>query len=206
MATAKETWGMLAGAKPFSSGSLFKDKNLKKQIDEMIKNRPQYNIADEVSENQNLAKANLFAPDRAIQQRKAAIDQEATNTAGQVGDLSNSSGALLSTLASIYSDKNKALRDLTGDEAAIRQQKLNTFMAANNYMDESKDKAYAENVKAPYNLKLNELVGRRKNKQENFWKILDTAVALGTFGMGNMGGRTQPGYSGDGGGFTPYPV
>ena len=183
---AKDTWGMLAGAAPLQAGFIRKNtgkNSLKSQIDQLVANRPQYNIANEYGTNQDLATTNAFGRDRSIQQQESNIEQQSANTAGQIGDYSSNTGALLDALRGITSDKNTALRNLGADEAAIQQQKLGTLMGTNTVMAEEKDKAWNYNVNQPYQTKMKNLVDRRKARQENAWKAVDAALSLGTMGL-----------------------
>jgi len=171
---AKDTWGMLAGGKPFSGGP----KNLKKQIDELIKNRPEYSIQDEAYQNQALAKNQAFGRDRGIQQAESNIQTQATDAVGQAQQVSGSSNAILDTIAGITGNANNSLRSLGVDEANIQSGRMRDLYGANNAMIDEKDKEWNFNVNEPYQNQIQELRNRRKAKQETFFKILDTTVAL----------------------------
>jgi len=189
---AKDTWGMLAGAAPFQAGFIRKNtgkNSLKSQIDALVANRPEYNVAGEYGQNQAIATANAFGRDRSIQQQESNVEQQSANAAGQIGDYSANTGALLDALRGITSDKNAALRNLGADEAAIQQQKLGMKFGADTAMAEEKDKAWNYNVNQPYQTKMNNLVQRRKARQENIWKAVDAALGIG--GTMASGGATR---------------
>lgn len=162
--------------------------NYKKQLDALIGSRPRYSIFDEAYQNKDLATANAFGRDRAIQGAEAEIERGAADTAGMLSAYSGSTGAILSALGNINESKNKSLRGLAVDEATLQRQKLSDLYGANQALVDEQDKAWNFNVNEPYQLKVEELRRRQKAKQENAWKIADTIVSLGTqaatMGMG----------------------
>lgn len=172
---AKDTWGMLAGGKPFGGGP----KNLKKQIDELIKNRPEYEIQDEAYENQALAKNQAFGRDRGIMQAEENIQTQSADAVGQAQQVSNSSNALLDTISGITGNANNSLRSLGVDEARIQSQRMGDVYGTNNAMIDEQDKAWNFNVNEPYQNQIQELRNRRKARQENLFKVLDTIGGLG---------------------------
>jgi len=191
---AKDYFGMLAGGEPFGGGP----KNLKKQIDELIKNRPQYSIQDEAFENQALAKNQAFGRDRGIQQAESNIMANQANAVGQAQQVSNSTNALLGTVEGITGNVNNSLRSLGVDEANVASGRMRDLYGANNAMIDEKDKEWNFNVNEPYQNQIQELRNRRKAKQENFFKILDTigglgvsAAAGGAFGAGGTFGKAM---------------
>src|SRR5690606_27500033 len=98
----------------------------------------------------------------------------------------DSSSALLATVAQLDMNKNNALRGLAQDEASLRSQKTGELYGANAAMIDEKDKAWKQNVYAPWELKLNELAAKRRRRQA----LTDSAVGAVT-GMGalmNWGG------------------
>lgn len=159
-----------------------KKKRLQKRIDELIQNRPKYEIADEYGENQAMAFANLMGRDQAVIQQEENIDQGVTDALGQAQEVSSSSGAILNTLAGLYSNKNKAYRDLAVDEAAINRSKRGELYGANTAMAEEKDKAWNYNVNEPYQLKLEQLVGKQKHRREMVGKGIDAVASIATAG------------------------
>lgn len=173
---AKDYFGMLAGGAPFSGGP---NKNLKKQIDELIKNRPQYEIKDEAYENQALAKNQAFGRDRGIQQAESNILANQANAVGESQQVSNSTNALLGTLEGMTGNVNNSLRSLGVDEANVASGRMRDLYGANNAMIDEQDKEWNFNVNEPYQNQIQELRNRRKARQENFFKILDTIGGLG---------------------------
>jgi hypothetical protein len=176
---SKDLFGMLAGAKPFSSGFASDKNNLKKQLDQLLANRPKYNIADEYGQNQALAGAQAFGRDRAIQGQENNIEQQSADSLGEASQVSSSTSSLLNTIGNISDSKNNALRGLATDEAGINRAKMQDLFGSNIAMGEEKDKAFDYNVNQPYQNKVAELRTRRKAKQENAWKIADTLASMG---------------------------
>jgi len=188
----KKTWGMLAGAKPFTGGP----KNLKKQIDTLIANRPEYQIQDEAYQNQALAQNQAFGRDRGIMQAEQNIQTQAADAVGQAQQVSGSSNAILDTISGITGNTNNSLRSLGVDEANIQSGRMRDLYGANNAMIDEQDKAWNFNVNEPYQNQIQELRDRRKAKQENLFKILDTvgglgisAATSGAFGAGGTFGK-----------------
>lgn len=153
--------------------------NLKKQIDELIKNRPKYYLQDEAFENQALAKNQAFGRDRAMQMQEENIETGAADAIGQAQQVSGSSNALLDTIANITGSKNQSLRGLATDEAQLQSQRMRDLYGANLDVIDEQDKAWNFNVNEPYQNQIQELRLRRKQKQENLFKILDTIGSLG---------------------------
>jgi len=179
---SKDTWGMLAGAKPFQAGFIRKNtgkNSLKSQLDALLANRPEYKISDEYGENTGLATANAFGRDRAIMGQENNIEQESADALGEASQVSSSTSSLLNTIAGISDSKNTALRGLATDEAGIQRGKMQDLYGANLASAEEKDKAFDYNVNQPYQNKVDELRKRRKQRQENAWKIADTIASLG---------------------------
>jgi len=179
MASSEEIFGMLGGSAPFVGKESTKKKSLKKQIDELIKNRPQYEIQDEAYQNQALAKNQAFGRDRGIQQAESNIQTQAADAVGQAQQVSGSSNAILDTIAGITGNANNSLRSLGVDEANIQSGRMRDLYGANNAMIDEQDKKWNFNVNEPYQNQIQELRNRRKAKQENFFKILDTIGSLG---------------------------
>lgn len=172
---SKDTWGMLAGGKPFG-----RKKSLRKQIDALIKNRPKYEIQEEAFENQALAKNMAFGRDRGIQQAEQNIETQSTDAIGQAQQVSNSSNAILDTIAGITGNANSSLRSLGVDEANVAANRMRDLYGANNAMIDEQDKAWNFNVNEPYQNQIQELRDRRKARQENLWKAIDTVSSLAT--------------------------
>jgi len=153
-------------------------KSLNGKIDSLIKNRPKYQIQDEAFENQALAKNQAFGRDRGIQQAESNILANQANAMGEAQQVSGSSNAILDTIAGITGNANNSLRSLGVDEANIQSGRMRDLYGANNAMIDEKDKEWNFNVNEPYQNQIQELRNRRKAKQENFFKILDTIGGL----------------------------
>ena len=83
--------------------------SLNKQIQNLIRNRPKYNISDEYYANQGLATNNAFGRDRSVMAQEANIGQSAADSMYDAGNLSGSASALLGVLANVNNSKNSAL-------------------------------------------------------------------------------------------------
>lgn len=155
-------------------------KSLNKQLSALIKNRPQYNINQGAYDNQAMAQAQAFGRDRAIAGMEDQIDQNTTDALGQAQQATTSSSALLSTLGKLNESKNASLRGLATDEAAIQRDKLRDLYGANSALGEEMDKAWNFNVNEPYQNQIQAIRDKKKARQENLWKILDTVASVGT--------------------------
>lgn len=164
---------------------------------------PTYKRNKAYDENIALARTNLYAPDREAQIARTDIDEGTADAIGRAREFAGSTSSLLDTLATLNTGRNKALRGLTQDQAAIRQQKLATLMGANVMSAEEDDKAWNYNVNQPYQNRVQETVDREKWRRENESNALDTILAIGSSfipGIGNAFGKkkqsnVQPSYS-----------
>lgn len=152
--------------------------SLNKKIKKLIQNRPQYQIQDEAFENQALAKNQAFGRDRGIQQAEQNILTNQADAVGQAQQVSSSGNAILDTIAGITGNANNSLRSLGVDEANIQSGRMRDLYGANNAMIDEQDKAWNFNVNEPYQNQLQALRDRKKARQENLFKILDTIVGL----------------------------
>lgn len=171
----QKTWGMLAGGKPFGN----KPKSLNTKINDLIENRPQYEVQDEAYQNQALAKNMAFGRDRASQQAEQNIMTQGANTMGAAQQVSGSTNALLDTLAGITGSQNQNLRDLGVNEANVQSQRMRDLYGANSAMIDEQDKAWNFNVNEPYQNQVQALRDRKKFRQELLFKGLDTIGAIG---------------------------
>lgn len=153
--------------------------SLNKQIQNLIRNRPKYNISDEYYANQGLATNNAFGRDRSVMAQEANIGQSAADSMYEAGNLSGSASALLGVLANVNNSKNSALRGLAADESAIQQQKLAKVLESNTALAEEKDKAWNYNVNEPYQNQMNYLVQKKRARTETAWKMMDFVASLG---------------------------
>lgn len=176
----KDLFGSLAGAKPGSN-------SLKNKLDRLIKNRPQYDIKDEVYENQALAKNQAFGRDRSSQIAEQNINTGMADSVGQAQQVSGSSNAILDTIAQINYGANNSLRDLAEQEAQIQSGRMNDLYGANNAVIDEQDKAWNFNVNEPYQNQIQALRDRKKFRQEALFKALDTVGAIGAGIAGKKG-------------------
>lgn len=184
------TWGIFSGDKPFTMPDWITNNDLTSQINDLIRKRPKYKISDEYAQNQGLATSQAFGRDRSIQQQETNLGEEAAGAISRAQDVSSSSSGLLNAIQNIVGSKNTALRGLAADEAAIQNQKIMQLYGVNKDAAEEQDKAWNYNVNQPYQTRMNELVQRRKARQENLFKVLDTLTAgLGSTLFG--GGRNS---------------
>lgn len=144
------------------------------------KARPQYDINPIYQQNVDLAKTNLYAPDREVEAEKTQLDESSADAMNKALMASSSSTGLLDMLSKVYSNKTKALRGIYQDQAAIKQQKLATLMGANISSAEEADKAWNYNVNEPYQLQLKSDVEREKYRQEHANDFLDFLGSIAT--------------------------
>lgn len=172
--------------------------SLNSQINNLINNRPKYNIQPGYAQNQDIAGQNValakntaFGRSRAIMAQEKNIDQNAADTMYAAGNESGSTSALLNTLASVNNSRNTALRGLATDEATIQNANMAQVynqetgqMNANTAMSEEQDKAWNYNVNEPYMNKMNMLVQKKKFRQGLLMKGLDVVGGIATLGLG----------------------
>lgn len=156
--------------------------SLNKKIRSQIKKMPKYKINDEAFENQAIARSRAFGRNAAVQAQEENIDQGAANAAFSTSSVADNTSSLLSTIAAINANRNNALRGLAADEAAIQSANTGELYAANQAMIDEKDKAWNQNVMAPWQAKLGDLQ-RRKANRTGFWNnvaggLMSTAGSL----------------------------
>lgn len=147
--------------------------SLKKKIDAQVAARPKYNISNQYYDNQAMARNAAFGRDTAIQQQENNLEQESADAIGMAGQYSNSASGILSTLSSISSSKNQALRNLAVDESAIHRQKQQDLYGVNTQLAEEQDKAFEYNVNTPYQQKIERLQESKRRRQG----VTDTLIA-----------------------------
>ena len=183
--------------------------SLTSQINNLIANRPKYKISDQYFVNQALARNAAFGRDRASEIQEGNIQRLGANAAYQAQNYSNSTGSLLSSLSDIFGNMGGDLTTLASNEAGMRSQRLNTAMQTDKDLAEEQDKEWNYNVNEPYQMKLKELVDRRKARQELLGKVFDTVASVGTLGamgafkgglkfFGGSGGGSSAGTTDDG--------
>ena len=175
MALDPQMWGLLSGKKP---------KSLNKQMDRLIKNRPQYKINDEAFDNQSIAKNQAFGRNRAIQQGEEDVDQSAANAVSQAKTVSNSTAGLLDTIATINSNATQSKRDLAGQESQIKQQNVGQLLDTNQQMIDEKDKAWNFNINEPYQNQIQSIRDKKRFRQELGLKAIDFAGSIAGAAIG----------------------
>lgn len=142
--------------------------SLKSQIRRQIKNMPKYTIQGEAFQNQAIARTSAFGQNRDVQMQQQNIDQSAADAVSQAQDVTANTSDLLSTIAAIDASKNSAQRDLAITQAGLRRQGRQELYGANTAMIDEKDKAFYQNVYAPWEAKLRNLQQRKANRTA-FW-------------------------------------
>lgn len=163
---------------------------LNKKIKTQLGKMPKYKIQQEAFDNLNLAKSRAFGRDRDVQMQEENIESDVATGVGQARDVTDSSSALLATIAQLDSNKNNALRGLTQDEASLRNQKTSELYAANDAMIDEKDKAWNQNVLEPWSAKLKNLQAKKANRQQMLSSITGGLLsAAGGAMAGGLGAR-----------------
>lgn len=129
-------------------------KRANRNLDRELANAPKYKITEEAFENQALAQGQAFGQDRAIQMAREDASQTAANTAVEARNITNSTSALLQTLATINQSRNQQLRGLAQDDAVLRNQKMQQLYGANAAMTDERDKAWNYNVNMPFQMRV----------------------------------------------------
>jgi hypothetical protein len=157
-------------------------RKLNKKIDKQIANMPKYKINQEVFDTQSLARSRAFGRDRAIQTAQEDLEQGAADASAEARDVTNSTSGLLSTIASINANTTAGRRGLAQDEATIQRENVGDLYAANTMVGEEKDKAWNQNVFAPWEAKL----GALKQKQANRNQLTSSIVGGLLSGVGSL--------------------
>jgi hypothetical protein len=139
---------------------------LNSKIRKQIKKMPKYQIQDEAFENQNLARSDAFGRGREFQLQEENIAQSGADAVSQAKDVTSGTADLLTTVAAIDSGKRQSYRDLAIAEASDRNQKMGNLYQANQAMIDEKDKAWNQNVYAPWDAKLRDLQRRKANRDK----------------------------------------
>jgi hypothetical protein len=165
--------------------------SLNKKIRRQIKKMPKYKINQEVFDTQNLARSRAFGRDRSIQMADEALDEQAAGDLTTASELSSSTSSLLATIAAINANKTGGKRALAQDEATIQANNVKDLYGANAMVGEEKDKAWRQNVFAPWEAKLGALQQQKANRNQ-FWSSVTGGLltAIGAqgdkiFGMGS---------------------
>lgn len=180
---------------------------LKTRISRAIKNMPKYQINEEAFQNQAMARSQAFGRNRALQTQEENIDQSAADAASQAQQATSSTSSLLSTIAAINANTTSAQRGLAQDEAAIQQQNMGQLYNANQAMIDEKDKAWNQNVYAPWAAHLQNLKERKANRDAKWGSIAGGLLSAGASVLGGpiggaVAGRLFGGATAGGGGLS----
>lgn len=129
-------------------------KKANRALDRELANAPKYQITEEAFSNQALAQSDAFGRDRSIQMAQEDTAQNVANTIGEARNVTNSTSALLQTLATINQSRNQQLRGLSQDEAVLRNQKRQQLYGANAAMIDERDKAWNYNQNMPFQMRV----------------------------------------------------
>jgi hypothetical protein len=146
---------------------------LKKQMNDLIANRPQYQINPEAYDNKAIATARAFGKDRGIAMAEENVDRDMAANVGQVKNITGNTNAILDTLRSLNESGTAAKRGLAQDEARMQGQRVNELYNVNEAMVDEKDKAWNFNVNEPYQNKIQALRDKKKFRQEAALKAMD---------------------------------
>jgi hypothetical protein len=179
---------------------------LKKRIEKQIKNMPKYQTQQEYDDNVALAASRAFGRPQEIAIAEENLDQSQSDALGNAKDITSSTSSLLSTLAAIEGGKQTAVRNLAQDEASIKSQNVRDLYGAKTALAEEKDKAWYQNVYAPWEAKLRNMQQQKANRAA-FWSNLAGGLVSGagsffSGGFGVGGGGAGAGAAGAGGGIT----
>lgn len=159
-----------------AAGAIGKGAGKKKEA-RQIRKMPKYKILPEVFESKNIARSRAFGRDRAIQETQEDLESQSSQAIGEAKDITSSTSGLLETLASINANTSAAKRELAQDEATIQRENVKDLYDVNQMVIDEKDKAWRQNVFAPWEAKLSSIQQRRANNNA-FW----TSVAGGGLG------------------------
>lgn len=180
---------------------------LKTRISRAIKNMPKYTINDEAFENQALARSRAFGRDRSVQMQEANIEQGAADSAYDASKVTGSTSSLLSTIAAINANKTTGLRGLAQQEAEIKRQNVGELYGANQAMIDEKDKAWNQNVYAPWAAHLQNLKERKANRDAKWGSIAGGLLSAGATILGGpIGGAVAGSMLGAGNSFRGQPT
>jgi hypothetical protein len=154
--------------------------SLRKKLNKLFDERPEYKISEEYSNNQGLARNAAFGRDRSIMAQENNLEQQSADAIGVASQYSNSASGILATLSSITDSKNQALRNLAGDEAAIQRTKMQDLYGANVAMAEEQDKAFEYNVNTPYQKTIERLQERKRRRQGITDALTGASLTIGS--------------------------
>ena len=149
---------------------------LKTHISNTIKEIPKYEINPEVAETKNLALSRAFARPQEIIAQEENIKNSAAESFAEAKDITSSASGLLAAMAGIEKSKQGALRGLAADESVIKNNNMKDVYAANEMVINEKDKAWNQNVYAPWDIKLRSLQQRKQQRDEMWGNIIGGVI------------------------------
>lgn len=180
---------------------------LKTRISRAIKGMPKYTINDEAFENQALARSRAFGRDRGIQMQETNLDQSAADATNEARNITGNTSSLLSTIAAINANKTAGYRDLAQAEAGIKRQNMSELYGANQAMIDEKDKAWNQNVYAPWAAHLQNLKEKKANRDAKWGSIAGGLLSAGATILGGpIGGAVAGSLLGGGNAFQGQPT
>lgn len=182
--------------------------SLNKKIQKQIGAMPKYQLTPEAFQSQNIARSRAFGRDRAIQMAEQDIASQASQDVATAQDVTDSTSGLLSAIEAINQSTVSSKRGLSMDEADIQRRNMGDLYAANQAVIDEKDKAWFQNVYAPWEAKLRNMQ-EKKMRRSMFWgnmlggvlKASGEMIAGG--GGGGGGGGIMSMFGGGGGGGAP---
>jgi len=176
--------------------------SLNKKIQDLINNRPVYEVSPTVAEDQATANANAFGEDRVLEGERNQLGEETASDIANAEKYSGSANSILATLSSIVGGQQQQSRNLGIAGAQLRNAKLQQKYAADQNAEEAYDKAFNWNVAGKYSDLLNILYQRKRGRQA----LTNQVIASGTSLLNPYGGNAGAGGTPGGGGATTSEV
>lgn len=133
-------------------------KKNKEALDDLLANRPEYNIPGAIESNVGLAErmaTRTRMPGQDIYEQR--IGRRTSQGIRQSREAATTSGDLLAAVSNLYGQEADALADLEVEAARQRAMGERTLMQARDTYAQYRDKAFNWNVAVPYQAKLNQL-------------------------------------------------
>lgn len=166
--------------------------NISKHINELIANRPKYEISPTVLEDQALANANAFGQDRVLEGERAQLGEETASGISQAEKYSGSANSILATLSSLTGSQQKESRNLGIAGAQLRNQKIGQKYGIDQNAEAAYDKAFNWNVAGKYADMLNQLYQRKISRDAHQNQLIGAYSGSAGAGYGQgKGGKTS---------------
>lgn len=160
--------------------------NIQKKINELINNRPKYEISPTVGEDQAIANANAFGEDRVLEGERTQLAQETANNITNAEKYAGSASSILATLSSLTNNQYAESRNLGIAGAQLRNQKIGQKYAIDQNAEAAYDKAFNWNVAGKYSDMLNQLYQRKRVKDTRVSNAISGVTTAGGL-LGNYG-------------------